>query len=245
MNKISKLMVYCVLLLGITDSISAEITPPKSFSESGIIVKVVDGDTADVKLENGKVERLRLIGMNTPETKDPRKPVQCFGKEASEKATELLNGKAVKLERDDSQDNRDKYQRLLRYIWIEGKTLFNLQMIAEGYAYEYTYRDAYKYQKEFQAAQKEAETAQKGLWHPDTCAGELKAAETQSEPTATPKPAPKAKKSSGSSFSCSPRKTCGKMSSCEEAYYHLKECGNKRLDRDKDGVPCESICPGG
>src|SRR3989344_1151435 len=57
------------------------------------VVKVVDGDTVDLSI-NGKVERVRLIGMNTPETVDPRKPVECFGKEASNRAKELLTGKS-------------------------------------------------------------------------------------------------------------------------------------------------------
>ena len=164
-----------------------------------------------------------------------------------------MTGKTVKLEADSSQQNRDRYNRFLRYVWIDGKVLFNYQMIAEGYAFEYTYRgNAYKYQTEFKQAQKQAEQEQKGLWHPDACAGESKA-ETDTrtlKPKPTPVPKPKATptpnaKSSDSNFSCTPKKTCGQMSSCEEAYYHLNTCGNKRLDRDKDGVPCESICPGG
>jgi len=109
------------------------------------VVKVVDGDTLSVSI-NGKTETIRLIGINTPETVDPRKPVECFGKEASNKAKELLSGKRVRLETDSTQGDRDKYGRLLRYVWLEYDIFFNKQMISDGYAYEYTYSKPYKYQ---------------------------------------------------------------------------------------------------
>lgn len=134
------------------------------------VVKVVDGDTLDVSI-NDKIERLRLIGIDTPETVDPRKSVQCFGKEASSKAKELLMGKRVSLEMDDTQGERDKYKRLLRYVFLPDGTNFNLFMIEEGYAHEYTYHLPYKYQAEFKNAQRSAMENQKGLWSPSTCPG--------------------------------------------------------------------------
>lgn len=135
------------------------------------VVKVVDGDTLDVKI-NGKVERLRLIGIDTPETVDPRKSVQCFGIEASNKAKELLIGKSVGLEADESQGEKDKYGRLLRYVILPDGTNFNLFMIREGYAHEYTYDEAYKYQAQFKSAQEEAIAGEKGLWNPQACSGD-------------------------------------------------------------------------
>jgi endonuclease YncB( thermonuclease family) len=134
------------------------------------VVKVVDGDTLDVNID-GKTERLRLIGIDTPETVDPRKSVQCFGVEASNKAKELLLGQNVGLEADESQGERDKYKRLLRYVFLPDGTNFNLFMIAEGYAHEYTYGESYKYQSEFKQAQIEARNNQKGLWSAETCSG--------------------------------------------------------------------------
>ncbi len=142
------------------------------------VVRVVDGDTIDVSMD-GKVERLRLIGINTPETVDPRKPVECFGKEASNKAKDILSGKKVFLESDSSQGERDKYDRLLRYVFLEDGTSFNFLMIKEGYAYEYTYDLPYKYQVEFKQAQKEAETNKVGLWS-DTCNSKITPATTNS-----------------------------------------------------------------
>ncbi len=132
------------------------------------VVKVVDGDTIHIDMD-GKKETVRLIGMNTPETVDPRRPVECFGKEASAKAKELLDGQRVRIETEASQGERDKYGRLLGYVTREDGLFFNNYMISEGYAYEYTYRLPYKYQAEFKAAQKSAEAAGRGLWALGVC----------------------------------------------------------------------------
>lgn len=154
---------------------STSITPiapiPSIVSIEGYkVVKVVDGDTLDVDIE-GKIERLRLIGIDTPETVDPRKEVQCFGIEASNKAKELLTGQYVTLEADPSQGERDKYKRLLRYVFLPDGTNYNLYMIKEGYAHEYTYDTKYKYQLAFREAETLAQENQRGLWSPQTCSG--------------------------------------------------------------------------
>lgn len=85
------------------------------------VSQVVDGNTIKVDL-NGTIETIRLIGINTPETVDPRKPVECFGKEASDKAKALLSNTNVSLEADPTQGERDKYGRLLRYVFMEDGT---------------------------------------------------------------------------------------------------------------------------
>jgi len=139
-----------------------------SSSELYEVVKVVDGDTIHITID-GKKETVRLIGINTPETVDPRKPVECFGVEASNKAKELLEGKKVRVETDASQGERDKYGRLLAYVFREDGLFVNNYMVAEGYAYEYTYRLPYKYQAEFKAAQQVAEKSGKGLWASGVC----------------------------------------------------------------------------
>jgi micrococcal nuclease len=131
------------------------------------VVRVVDGDTVDVSPGG----RIRLIGIDTPETVDPRKPVQCFGREASAKAHKLLDDKTIALEADPSQGERDRYGRLLRYIWLPDGRLFNLEMIAQGYAHEYTYATPYKYQTPFKQAERTAREQNRGLWAPTTCAG--------------------------------------------------------------------------
>lgn len=136
--------------------------------QEGTVTKVVDGDTIQVIVQGTK-QKVRIIGINTPESVDPRRGVQCFGKEASTYAKEFLQGKAVRLESDPSQTNQDKYDRLLRYVWI-GSMDFGKHMIEQGYAHEYTYDVPYAYQADYQAAQQQAQIQKKGFWADTACA---------------------------------------------------------------------------
>lgn len=171
-----------------SNNVLASTTSYQSSQKAYDVVRVVDGDTIDVSID-GKTQRLRLIGINTPETVDPRKPVECFGIEASNKAKSLLTGKKVLLGSDGSQGELDKYNRSLRYVFLEDGTSFNLLMIKEGYAYEYTYDLPYKYQSEFKKAQQEAEANKAGLWG-NTCNGQTTAqpSNTTSAPNQTSGP---------------------------------------------------------
>lgn len=132
------------------------------------VVSIVDGDTIKVDI-NGIVEIIRLIGIDTPEVVDPRKPVECFGVEASNKAKEILAGQSVRLEADPTQGDRDSYGRLLRYVFLSDGRNFNKLMIEQGYAHEYTYNLPYKYQTEFKQAENYARENKLGLWAPDAC----------------------------------------------------------------------------
>ena len=134
------------------------------------ISSVVDGDTVKLDFE-GKVQSIRMIGVDTPEVKDPRKPVQCYGAEASAFTKKILLGQDVLISFDPTQDTRDKYDRLLLYIWLPDGTLFNQLLIQEGYAFEYTYRIPYQYQDSFKTAQNDARNAARGLWAPTSCDG--------------------------------------------------------------------------
>ena len=258
--------------------------------------------------------------------------MECFGKEAADKAKEILERKRVRLENDPTQGERDKYDRLLRYIFLEDGTNFNKMMISEGYAFEYTYDFSYKYQKEFKDAEKEAQDKKKGLWATDTCSGEriLNESDTDNNNEVETKDCPSAPYhgiydencvltcddgykpendkcaldcnsgeheeysickpnikdcyvyggegqqqwngenweeckvtscrsgykqvgntceietpsggNGGGSYFCGSKDTCGEMDSCSEAYYYLNTCGVGSLDRDNDGIPCESLC---
>lgn len=121
------------------------------------IARVIDGDT--IEMENG--ERVRYVGIDTPETVDPRDPVQCFGVEAFNKNKELVEGKMARLERDIT--NRDKYNRLLRYVYV-GDVFINLELVKQGFAYFYSYPPDIKYQEQFLKAQQEARESLRGLW---------------------------------------------------------------------------------
>lgn len=121
-----------------------------------------DGDTITVNME-GKVERVRFIGVDTPETKDPRKPVQCFGKAASSFTKNLIGNQRVRLAADPTNSNRDRYSRLLRYIYLPDGTLVNKKIIEEGYGFALT---AFPFTKleEFRQAQVDARENNRGLW---------------------------------------------------------------------------------
>lgn len=126
------------------------------------VVRVSDGDTFDVQLE-GRKQRVRMIGVDTPETKDPRRPVQCFGEAASRYTKERLLDKEVRLAVDPQGDERDKYDRLLRYVYLPDGTLYNAELIREGYAFAYT-RFPYSKLDDFRRLEREARDAGRGLW---------------------------------------------------------------------------------
>ena len=170
-NTYTKKLSFCLILFfGIsyswfyytsTNAHAIDIKQAKTAFESQVI-RVVDGDTIIVAL-NQKPETIRFIGINTPETVAPNRPVQCYGPEASARTKELLTNKIVRLEQDHSQDNHDQYKRLLRYVFLEEDNI-NRLLVREGYAKEYTYKIPYQYQKEFRAEQKTAKKNKVGLW---------------------------------------------------------------------------------
>jgi len=223
------------------------------------VVKVVDGDTIKIEYEGGE-ESVRLIGIDTPEVSDS---VECFGEEASEKMKELVDGKSVNIMFDSSQGYKDKYGRLLLYIWVD-KSFINKKMIADGYAYEYTYSTPYIYQTEFKSAQKSAQEDEKGLWG-DVCACEKEEIsrkcssckkatvtyqrwdcstymETVSDTSCTSGCTVSVPRVTTPSYTCDCSKTCTEIKTCAEAYYQLNTCGCSIRDNDKDGIPCENLC---
>ncbi len=209
-----------------------------------VVADVIDGDTIKISID-GKDETLRLIGLDTPETVDPRKPVQCFGKEASDKAKELLLGRQIRIESDVSQDTRDKYGRLLMYVYRDDGLFYNKHMIEQGYAYEYTYEIAYKYQSEFKSAEISAKTNQRGLWAPTVCE---EGATTTSTPTPVSNPSSTSSTTTnGGNYSCSANiYNCPDFSTQTEAQNVFLACGGINndvhgLDQDKDGEACETL----
>jgi micrococcal nuclease len=133
----------------------------RSAGTSASVVSVIDGDTIEVELENGVTERVRYIGIDTPETVHPSKPVQCFGKEASARNKELVLGKAITLVRDVT--DRDRYGRLLRYVYVDN-VMINETLVREGYANVYTYPPDVRYDALFRTAERFAREEKKGLW---------------------------------------------------------------------------------
>lgn len=179
MNRRRLVKLITALVVALVAYAAARAVPnatPASMLPAGDFVKVVevyDGDTIAVNLR-GSVEKVRFLGVDTPETHDPRKPVQCFGREASDWTKQALTGRFVRLESDPAQGERDKYGRLLAYIWRDDGVMINQSLISEGYAHEYTYQVPYKYQQLFRELETAAQEQQRGLWSPTSCNGDTK-----------------------------------------------------------------------
>ena len=128
-----------------------------SCAQTYVVHRVIDGDT--LLLNNS--EQVRLIGADTPETKHPRKPVQYFGMEAYQFTKQMVEGKVVRLEYD--WQRRDRYLRLLAYVYFMDGTFLNAEIIKQGYGFAYT-RYPFKFLDEFRLYQREAREQKRGLW---------------------------------------------------------------------------------
>jgi micrococcal nuclease len=135
-------------------------TPVAAAQTFPTVTRVIDGDTVVVE-GTGTV---RLIGVDTPETVDPREPIQYFGKEASDFTTQLATGRRVRLEFD--QDRTDRYGRTLAYVYLQPENLLlNAEIIRQGYGFAYT-QFPFRMLSQFRALEREAREAGRGLWAP-------------------------------------------------------------------------------
>lgn len=138
------------------------------------VTRVIDGDTVVLS----SLGTVRLIGVDTPETVDPRKPVQFFGKEASAFARTLTLGKQVRVEYD--QQRTDRYHRTLAYLYLLDGTFVNMELVRQGYGHAYL-AFPFRFMASFRDAEREAREGRRGLWaDPQT-----QAAPTQSTPAAS------------------------------------------------------------
>ena len=125
------------------------------------VVEVVDGDTIVVAFANGATDTVRLLGVDTPETKHPTRGVECFGPEASAFTAARLLGRVVRLESD--VERRDVYDRRLAYVWLEG-TRFNDVLLRKGYARFLVIPPNLAHGRTLLAAELDARDARRGLW---------------------------------------------------------------------------------
>ena len=128
---------------------------------TAVVSRVVDGDTIVVVYPDGRTDKVRMIGVDTPETHKPGTPVQCYGPEAERFTRKALDGKGVRLELD--RDERDRYERLLAYVYIDGKR-FEDQLLQRGFARQLTIRPNNRYARDFLALETTAKRQARGLW---------------------------------------------------------------------------------
>lgn len=126
------------------------------------VIRVVDGDT----LVLSPMEKVRLIGVDTPETKHRKKTVECFGREASKFTKEMVEGKKVRLAFDEAnraRGRKDKYGRTLAYVFLKNDTMLNAEIIRQGYGHAYT-RFPFRHLVEFRSLERQARETGVGLW---------------------------------------------------------------------------------
>lgn len=183
--------------------------------EKVVVKRVIDGDT--IELYDGR--KLRYIGIDTPETVHPNRPIGCFGTEASSKNKELVLGKEVSLEKDVSES--DKYGRLLRYVYLADGSMVNEFLVKEGYASARTYPPDVKYQEVFLQTEREAREGSKGLWA--ACmngkAGENSSLVPQVQGVTTTSESSPVSNANGCTIK-------GNISANGDKIYHLPNCGS-------------------
>jgi endonuclease YncB( thermonuclease family) len=205
------------------------------------VVGVSDGDTFTCLTDAKRQVKVRMAEIDTPESKQP------YGTRSRQALSDLVFGKTVVLKVQDT----DRYGRTVARAYA-GNTDVNAQLVSQGAAWVYR---QYSKDRSLIGLEDQARKAKRGLWAlPESermppwewrRAGAAQRQAQRDSTSITERPARGSAVgggAGGSGFSCEERKNCGQMSSCAEANFHLEQCGNGRLDRDNDGVPCESLC---
>jgi endonuclease YncB( thermonuclease family) len=200
-----------------------------AFTYRGTVTHIVDGDTLDVRLTSGKTERIRLIGIDTPERG------VCYFSQATVRARQLALSKQVVLRGDATQDTRDRYGRLLAYVWLPGGKDLGYQLIAGGFAKVYVYRNAFARLSAYRNAGAAAKGATAGQWK--ACAALAPA------PIPVPKPPTPPGSNCHPSYSpCLPivgDLDCADVRALGAAPVRVVGSDPYRLDGDNDGFGCE------
>jgi micrococcal nuclease len=161
----------CLLILlaipaAILLACQARAAGPPTTASIATVERVVDGDTVVVRLD-GQSVKVRLIGVDAPESVDPRKPVERFAHESAAFLRRLLEGKRVRLAYEPAGARVDKYGRLLAYLYLEPGGLFvNREIVAKGFGHAYT-KYPFAFLDDFRAAERSAREKGLGLWGPD------------------------------------------------------------------------------
>jgi len=240
-----------------TSLVLLSFAPSICLAWSGKVVSVTDGDTIKV-LHNGKEEKIRLYGIDTPEKK------QDFGQKAQDLTSSLVAGRNVEVQ----QKDVDRYGRIVGLVTVDGQSL-NALIIQNGYAWVYNQFCQESFCSEWSRLETKAREQQKGMWieannippwewrqqggkkaeesNPqDIIIGQIaKAATVESPPAASEGKTDSRYVSSGTlpanngQFKCDGRTYCSQMTSCGEATFFLKNCPGTKMDGDNDGIPCE------
>ncbi len=241
----------------------------QTLSEKGLVVSVVDGDTIKANV-SGRIQTIRYIGIDAPESKHPSVPVECYAEQADSFNRGLVLDKTVRLEKDVSET--DRYGRLLRYVWLDNE-MVNELLVKKGFAIAYPYPPDTKYQIRLSSAEQTAKQQGAGLWTTCQTANATPTMVPSTAPTinpsATPSQIPTATPISSAAptvtptlnQSPAPTATSTPQPACDSSYPDVcipvyppdLDCGEisfknfrvlqpdpHRFDGDKDGIGCES-----
>ncbi|AMV70741.1 nuclease [Desulfuromonas sp. DDH964] len=200
-------------------------SPVFALSFSGKVVKVSDGDTIQV-MHDGHAEKIRLAGIDCPEKK------QAFGQAAKRFTLDLAAQKVVTVK----IETTDRYGRTVGEVILPGGKSLNRELVRAGYAWWY---QKYSSDTTLGLLESEARAAHRGLWAvPDP----VPPWEWRHGVKNVSSPGEPAQSFPGKARECGQKQYCKEMISCEEAMFFLRDCGLFNLDRDSDGIPCESMC---
>lgn len=205
----------------VADALAYEIT--------GKVVGVSDGDTLTILDDSKAQHKIRLADIDAPEKGQP------YGNRARQRLQKLASGKVAQA---DCRE-KDKYGRDVCTVTVDGIDI-NADLVASGHAWVY---EQYNARADLPPMQEDAKAKGAGLWslpeaqivRPSDWRHGNKNVQTQVKEAKT-------KQAAKADFSCGSKRFCKQMSSCEEARFYLNQCGLNRLDRDNDGIPCESLC---
>jgi len=221
------LVVAATALTAVAAAAPATAVHAGAFTYRGTVTHIVDGDTLDVRLMSGKTERIRLIGIDTPERGD------CYFSQATVRARQLAMSKRVVLRGDPTQDTRDRYGRLLAYVWLPGGKDLGYQLIAGGFAKVYVYRDPFQRLSAYRNAGATAKGATAGQWK--ACGAPAPAP----VPTPTPPPATNCHPSYSPCLPIVGDLDCADIRAMGVAPVRVLSSDPYRLDGDNDGLGCE------
>lgn len=220
------LRTLALLLAGVL----AGLAPAYAETITGRVVGVSDGDTLTILVDKGATKtpvKIRLAEIDTPESKQP------WGTRAKQALSDLAYNKQARAE----VETTDRYGRKVAKVFVNDDWV-NARLVKDGHAWVYR---QYSKSRELLRLEDEARTAKRGLWGlPEsqrTPPWEWRRGNQRESSAETP-----ARIAAGGDFQCGAKRTCGQMASCAEARFHLTQCGLSRLDKDGDGVPCESLC---
>ncbi|WP_163833267.1 thermonuclease family protein [Spartinivicinus ruber] len=199
--------------------------PSLTLALDGKVISISDGDTLTLLTTSREQVKIRLAEIDTPEKAQP------YGQKAKQALSNMVFQKNVKAE----IQTKDKYGRSIAHIYL-GETWINAELVKQGAAWVY---DHYSDSKELKQYESEAKAEKRGIWTLPT-AQQVPPWEWRRNKKATAQA--KSKPDYKHAFACGNKKYCKQMTSCEEAKFYLNQCNLFRLDRDKDGVPCESLC---